>query len=71
MAGALSVDPLRAGSASAMMGAASFGMGALATAVGGLIHDGTARPVGLAMLVAVAVSTAALRFLALPRKAQA
>ena len=45
MAGALSVDPRRAGSISALMGSASFGAGALASWVGGLLHDGSPRPV--------------------------
>lgn len=71
MAGALSVDPLRAGSASALMGAASFGSGALAAALTGILHDGTARPTGVAMFIAVCCSTAALRFLALPRSGKA
>ena len=44
MAGAFSVDPLRAGSTSALFGACSFGTGALAATIAGLLNDGTARP---------------------------
>lgn len=66
-AGALSVDPLRAGATSALLGAASFGAGALASSLAALLHDGTARPVALVMLMAMVGSAAALRLLALPR----
>jgi DHA1 family bicyclomycin/chloramphenicol resistance-like MFS transporter len=67
-AGALSVDPRRAGSISALMGALSFGTGALASSLGGVLHDGTPRPMALVMLVALAGSAASLRFLALPKR---
>jgi len=66
-AGALSVDPLRSGASSALLGAASFAAGALASSVAGLFHDGTARPMALVMLAALLGSVAALRFLALPK----
>lgn len=71
MAGALSVDPRRAGSISALMGGASFGAGALASWLGGALHDGTARPMALVMLVCLAGSSAALYLLAFRRKDQA
>ncbi|WP_395443151.1 multidrug effflux MFS transporter [Caulobacter sp. UC70_42] len=73
MAGALSVDPRRAGSISALMGSASFGAGALASWAGGLLHDGTARPVAGVMFACLVGSALAIFFLALPgaRKAQA
>ncbi|MFN3513872.1 MAG: multidrug effflux MFS transporter [Phenylobacterium sp.] len=67
MAGALSVDPRRAGSTSALMGGASFAVGALASSLAGLFHDGTPRPMALVMLLAIAGSAVALRTLALPR----
>jgi DHA1 family bicyclomycin/chloramphenicol resistance-like MFS transporter len=67
-AGALNVDPRRAGSISALLGGLSFGTGALASSLGGLLHDGTPRPMALVMLAALAGSAAALRFLALPRR---
>jgi len=67
MAGALSVDPRRAGSISALMGSASFGAGALASWAGGLLHDGTARPVAGVMFTCLVGSALAIFFLALPR----
>jgi DHA1 family bicyclomycin/chloramphenicol resistance-like MFS transporter len=68
MAGALSVDPVRAGSTSALVGGAVFGAGALATAVAGLFHDGTPRPMAITMLLALLGSWYALRTLALPKR---
>ncbi|WP_334164492.1 Bcr/CflA family multidrug efflux MFS transporter [Phenylobacterium sp.] len=70
MAGALNVDPRRSGSISALLGAASFGVGALASAAAGVLHDGTPRPMALVMLATLVGSAVALRTLALP-KAQA
>ena len=71
MAGALSVDPRRAGSTSALMGGASFGVGALAASLTGAFHDGTPRPMAIVMLLAMVGSALALRTLALPKSAQA
>jgi DHA1 family bicyclomycin/chloramphenicol resistance-like MFS transporter len=68
MAGALNVDPRRAGSNSALLGGVSFGTGALASALAGVLHDGTPRPMALVMLVALGGSALALRFLALPKR---
>jgi DHA1 family bicyclomycin/chloramphenicol resistance-like MFS transporter len=69
MAGALSVDPRRAGSISALMGGVSFGVGALASSIAGIFHDGTPRPMAITMLVAQTGSMLALKLLALPKKA--
>lgn len=69
MAGALNVDPRRAGSISALMGGASFGVGAVAAALAGVLHDGTPRPMAIVMMLALAGSAAALRLLALRRQA--
>jgi len=66
MAGALSVDPRRAGSISALMGSASFGAGAVASWAGGLLHDGTAKPVAAVMFACLVGSALAIFFLALP-----
>ena len=66
-AGALSVDPRRGGSASALLGGLSFGAGALASSLTGLFHDGTPRPMALVMLLALGGSMLALRWLALPQ----
>lgn len=69
MAGALSVDPRRAGSISALMGGLSFGVGAISASIAGLFHDGSPRPMAITMFVALAGSMLALKFLALPKKA--
>ncbi|HEY0435741.1 MAG TPA: Bcr/CflA family drug resistance efflux transporter, partial [Phenylobacterium sp.] len=68
MAGALNVDPRRAGAISALMGGISFGAGALASAAAGVLHDGTPRPMALVMFVAIAGSAACLHLLALPKR---
>jgi MFS transporter, DHA1 family, multidrug resistance protein len=60
MAGALSVDPRRAGSISALMGGASFGAGAIVSTIAGMFHDGTARPLATVVLLALIGSTLAL-----------
>ncbi|MFC3077907.1 multidrug effflux MFS transporter [Phenylobacterium terrae] len=70
-AGALSVDPLRAGSVSALTGAASFAAGAVAASISAALHDATARPMALIMLVAIAGSAIALHTLALPSREKA
>lgn len=67
MAGALSVDATRSGSVSALMGGASFGVGAVAASLTGLAYDGTPGPMGVAMALALAGSALALRTLALPK----
>jgi len=66
MAGALSVDPRRAGSISAVMGGLAFATGALAAWAAGALHDGTPRPMAAVMLACLAGSAVALRILALP-----
>ena len=71
MAGALNVDPTRAGAISALQGAVGFATGALASMLAGLLHDGTPRPMATVMLVGVVGSAIALRTLALPKDAQA
>jgi DHA1 family bicyclomycin/chloramphenicol resistance-like MFS transporter len=71
MAGALSIDPRRSGSISALLGGISFGAGALAAAAAGLLHDGTPRPMALVMLAAMAGSALAIHLLALPKRIQA
>jgi DHA1 family bicyclomycin/chloramphenicol resistance-like MFS transporter len=68
MAGALNVDPRRAGSISALMGGASFGVGALAASLAGVLHDGTPRPMAIVMMLALAGSALSLRLLALRRQ---
>jgi DHA1 family bicyclomycin/chloramphenicol resistance-like MFS transporter len=67
MAGALSVDPRRAGSISALQGGVSFAAGAAAAGLAGALHDGTPRPMALVMLLAMAGSALSLHRLALRR----
>ena len=68
MAGALNIDPRRAGSISALMGAASFATGAAAAWIAGALHDGTPRPMAAVMLVCLIGSAVALRAFALPKR---
>ncbi|HQR91624.1 MAG TPA: Bcr/CflA family drug resistance efflux transporter, partial [Caulobacter sp.] len=69
MAGALSVDPKRAGSTSALMGSASFGAGAIASWVSGLLHDGSPRPMAGVMFICLVGSALAIFLIALPKGA--
>ncbi len=59
-AGALNVDPLRAGAISGLMGGVNFGIGAAASALGAAMHDGTAGP--LSAIIAAAMIIAALAY---------
>lgn len=70
MAGALSVDPVRAGSLSALMGAMSFATGAAAASLSAVLHDGTPRPMAGVMMLALLGSFLCLRLLALPKTDQ-
>ncbi len=67
LAGALNVDPLRAGATSGLYGAGNFAVGALASAVAAVLHDGTALPVSLVMAVALIGAALAYYGLARPR----
>jgi DHA1 family bicyclomycin/chloramphenicol resistance-like MFS transporter len=49
------------------MGGASFAAGALASWAGGLLHDGTARPVAAVMFVCLVGSSLAIFGLAVPK----
>jgi MFS transporter, DHA1 family, multidrug resistance protein len=71
IAGALSVDPLRAGSISALLGASSFACGALAGTLAGALFDGTARPMALTIMACAVGCGLAVRGLALRREAHA
>ena len=70
-AAGLNVDPLRAGSISAMMGGASFGAGAVVsaatTALTTTFPSEGARPMAVVILASILASTLALYALALPR----
>ncbi len=66
-AGALNVDPLRAGAISGLMGGISFAVGALASAAAAAVHDGTARPMAANICIALLMAAAAYHGLAKPR----
>lgn len=66
-AGALNVDPLRAGAISGLMGGINFGMGAAASALAAAMYDGTARPLAANVAMALLVAAAAYHLLAKPR----
>ena len=68
-AGALSVDPLRSGSASALIGAGSYGTGALASTVVAAVSDGSPTAFAAVMLFRLGGSSTALFVLALRRPA--
>jgi MFS transporter, DHA1 family, multidrug resistance protein len=70
MAGGLNIDPRRAGSISALMGGAQFGVGALASAAITAWHDPGPRPMAIVILVCIVGSSIALYTLALPREAR-
>jgi len=67
-AAGLNVDPTRAGSISALMGGASFGCAAVVSALTGILHDGTARPMATVILIAILASAAALYAVARPAR---
>jgi DHA1 family bicyclomycin/chloramphenicol resistance-like MFS transporter len=71
MAGALNVDPRRAGSISALLGGLSFATGAVSSSLAGSLHDGTPRPMAVIMLVALIGSALAIFGLALRKPAPA
>jgi DHA1 family bicyclomycin/chloramphenicol resistance-like MFS transporter len=67
MAGGLNLDPRRAGSISALMGGASFAVGAGASALITALHDPGPWPMSVVILSCIVASAAALYGLALPR----
>jgi DHA1 family bicyclomycin/chloramphenicol resistance-like MFS transporter len=64
LAGAMSVDPRRAGSASALAGAGQFAGGAACTSLASLLHDGNAVPMAAVILGAHLAAGVALHMLA-------
>lgn len=68
MAGALSIDPHRAGSASALMGTGSYGLGALAATLVAALSDGSPTAFAAVMLLCLGGSSSALFLLALPKE---
>lgn len=67
IAGALSSDPQRAGSISALVGFFQFGGGAIGAAVAGAFHDGTPRPMALVIFGAHVLAFFALRGIDRPK----
>jgi MFS transporter, DHA1 family, multidrug resistance protein len=68
MAGALSLESVRAGSVSALVGGSAFGVGAIASMVTGLLHDGTAVPMALVISSSMIACVIALYSLALKER---
>jgi DHA1 family bicyclomycin/chloramphenicol resistance-like MFS transporter len=69
MAGALNIDPRRAGSVSALSGGASFAVGAAASAAIAVMHDPGPRGMAVVIFACILGSTVALYGMALPRRA--
>jgi DHA1 family bicyclomycin/chloramphenicol resistance-like MFS transporter len=70
-AAAMNVDPGRAGAISSVTGFATFAVGAVISAIGGYLHDGTARPLAALIMVMILASSVALYALAKPAQAHA
>lgn len=69
MAGALSVDPDRAGAAAALFGAFAFGSGMVFSMIAGFLYDGTPRPIAGVIAAALIGAALSIRLLALPKGA--
>lgn len=67
LAGALNVDPLRAGATSGLYGAGNFAVGAVASGLTAAMHDATALPVAMVMAVALLAAAAIYYAMARPR----
>ncbi|HEY2658776.1 MAG TPA: multidrug effflux MFS transporter [Caulobacteraceae bacterium] len=71
MAAGLSLDPLRVGSASALIGGFQFGVGALVSGLIALSHDNGPAPLSAVILGCMIASTAALYVVAQPKRTAA
>lgn len=71
LAGALNVDPLRAGATSGLYGAGNFAVGAVASAVAAVLHDATALPVTMVMTAALLAAAVIYYAMARPRAGEA
>ena len=67
---AMRLDPRRAGATASLTGAASFGVGAFCAALAGALHDGTAAPMAIVMVVSLAIGILSLRIMAPRPKAR-
>jgi DHA1 family bicyclomycin/chloramphenicol resistance-like MFS transporter len=63
MASAMVIDLKRAGSTSAFVGSIQFALGAFASAVAGLLHDGSAVPMAAVIACALTLGVIAIQFL--------
>jgi DHA1 family bicyclomycin/chloramphenicol resistance-like MFS transporter len=70
IAGGMGVDPKRAGSVSALLGAAQFGVGAAGSALISIIHASGAIPMAVVVLISLTLSAVALYTLALPAESR-
>lgn len=68
VAGALNRDPLRSGTVSAAFGGFSAGTGAVVSAIAGVLHDGTAKPMATVMTACAMGAVLSLFLLARPAK---
>jgi DHA1 family bicyclomycin/chloramphenicol resistance-like MFS transporter len=59
----MALDPRRAGSASALIGSAHFGIGSVCAAVASALLDGTARPFAAVIVVTSFVAVLVLKIL--------
>jgi DHA1 family bicyclomycin/chloramphenicol resistance-like MFS transporter len=71
MAGGLAVDPLRAGSAAALFGAATFAAGALASWCVGMLSDGSASALCIVIATCLVGAALSIRLLVTPSAAAA
>ncbi len=71
LAGALNVDPLRAGATSGLFGALNFAVGAAASGTAAAFHDGTPRPMAAVMCAALVLAATSYFALARPRGSDA
>lgn len=67
LAGALNVDPLRAGTTSGLFGSANFALGAVASAAAAALHDDTPLPLAVVMMVSLMIGAWAFYAMAHPR----
>jgi len=68
VAGAMAMDPHRAGSVSALVGFAQFGLGAGAAGLVGVLHDGTARPMAIVIAACLFGALAVLLLVVAPTR---
>jgi DHA1 family bicyclomycin/chloramphenicol resistance-like MFS transporter len=65
-AGAMNIDPSRAGSTAALIGATYFGIGSLTGFPMNWLHDGSARPLGIVSVAVLALALATFELLVRP-----